>query len=382
MKAKIISVIFIFAFTLMLLIPTTFVDFNGGGVSEKENRMLASRPYLSKLGLSPSEFVRKFDDWFSDNVGFREYLIDCYKNTWTKLENNVQYTDGQYVMLIGEQGHHYFAYTDGWMISKFQGKPFVSEEQLQGLVNGLNQAKHYLDERGIPLIVMFCVDKETIYPEFYPKSIKRGPEPIQLDIITDYVTAHTDVDLFTIKDCLFSAKKEFPVFDKVGDVSILSHYNEIGAFFAYQELMKHINVYMPEIEAFLIEDIIITYADRGLYQNIPDVRLKQDVTYKLLEADFFDDVPLGNPSQGIAFENKDCSLPTILLLRDSYAGGGTFLSRYIPEHFGKTILIHRANMEHLKNYIERFQPDIVLFESAERELSGFANCAASLQKFE
>ena len=383
MKTKVADVIFVVAFMLLLLIPTVLIDPIGGGVSEKENRMLASRPALVDLRKSPSDFIRRFDEWFSDNVGFRELFIDYYNNIRVKLENNVQYADGQYLMLIGEQGHHYFAHTNGWMISKFQGKPFVSEEQLQGLVNGLNQAKQYLGRRGIPLIVMFCTDKETIYPEYYPKSIMRGPEPIQLDIITDYVTDHTDVDLFNIKNCLLSAKESYPVFDSNGDAAgILSHYNEIGAFLAYQELMKHINAYMPEMKAFTTSDIDIAYVDRGIYQNIPEVQLKRGVTYKRLEANFFDGIPLGHPSQGVAFENEDASLPTILLMRDSYAGNGTYISRYIPEHFGKTIMIHFANMEYLDDYIEHFHPDIVVFESAERELGEFSNFMANLQNLD
>lgn len=356
-----------------------FINLYGGTISEKENRMLATRPPISYMFQHPRDFIRQFDDWFSDNVGFRENFIDYYK-LFAKLENNAQYTDGQYLMLIGEEGHHYFANTNGWMISKFQGKPFVSEEQLTGLANGLNKAKQYLDDKGIPLIVMFCTDKEEIYPEYYPKSIKRGSGPTQLDLITEYVKNHTDVDLFNLKECLLSAKQSYPVFDKVGDAAgILSHYNEIGAFFAYQELMKHIKTYMPEMEVFTLNDIDITYAERGIYHNIPDVNLKHEVAYSRLESDFFENVPLGNPSQGVAFENKDLTLPTVLIMRDSYAGNATFFSRYIPEHFGKTILIHWANMANLESYIEYFKPDIVVFESAERALGEFSNCVSSLQ---
>jgi len=384
MRTKVIDIAFIVAFAFMLLMPMVFVEPSGGGVSEKENRMLASRPALVDLRKSPSDFIKRFDNWFSDNVWFRECLIDYYHNTLVKLENNVQYTDGQYLMLIGEQGHHYFAHTNGWMISKFQGKPFVSEEQIKGLVDGLNKAKNYLAKRGIPLVVMFCVDKETIYPEYYPKSIKRGPEPIQLDIITDYITNHTNVDLFNIKNCLLSEKGSYSVFNKEGDTSILSHYSEIGAFFAYQELIKHINAYMPPIEAFSIGDVYITFDNRGVYQNIAYVQLMKDITHKRIGADFFDGVPLDNPSQGVAFKNRDSSLPTILLMRDSYAGNKDFdyLSRYIPEHFGNTIMIHWRNLKYLNEYVEYFQPDIVVFESAERELAGFSNCVAQLQQLD
>jgi hypothetical protein len=331
----------------------------------------------------PRDFIRMFDDWFSDNVGFRENFIDYYKEI-TKLENSLhhvqQYKDGQFLMLIGEQGHHYFAYTNGWMVSKFQGKTFLTEKQLHGLTNGLNKAKQYLGEKGIPFIVMFCADKETIYPEFYPKSIMRGLEPDHLDRITSYVSDNTNVDIFNIKESLIARKNDYMLYNKnIGD---LTHYNEIGAFFAYQELMKHINTYMPQIKALTLNDINIIYTDESVYQNNPDIYLKHNLTHKKIEEDFFNTVPLNHPSHGVAFENDDTTLPTILFMRDSYMGHTNFdnyLCKYIPEHFSKTILIHWANIANLKSYVEYFKPDIVVFESAERELGRFSNSVSNLQ---
>jgi len=161
----------------------------------------------------------------------------------------------------------------------------------------------------------------------------------------------------------------------MGDKFILLHYNEIGAFFAYQELMKHITVYMPEMKPFTLDDVVITYADRGSYPNIPDVQLKKALAYKRLAADIYD----GLPSEGLAFENEDASLPTILLMGDSYAGYGSYISRYIPEHFGRTVMAHWSYMEFLDQYIERFQPDMVLFVTAEWTLASFADSASRLQ---
>ena len=378
MKKKILHASFAVVFVAMLLTPLAFVNRHGGRESPTENRMLAARPQLAVLFGSPGDFIRQFDAWFSDNIGFREGLIALHKIA-KKLENNVQYTDGQYIMLIGEQGHRYFAYTDGWMIRKYAGKHFVTGELLRGLSDGLGKARQYLEEKGIPFVVMLCADKEMIYPEYYPKSIVRGPEPIELETITDHLKNDRGIDAFNIRDCLLAAKGDYPVFDKVGDVT---HYNEIGAFFAYQELMKHIIAYMPEMEAFTIDDVDITYSDSDIEPGTPDVRLKRGTTYKRLDPSFFDAVPLVHPSHGVAFENEDASLPTILLMRDSYAGDGNYFSRYIPEHFGKTIMIWWSDMAYFAEYVKAFEPDVVAFESAERELGGFAGHVMGLQNLE
>jgi len=376
---RILNGIFIALFMAMLALPLISVDLSSDRVSIQENRMLAQRPSLADIKSQPEIFIRRFDDWFKDSTGFREQLIMFYhvmsKNKWLNGIHRTMYTDGQYLYLIGEQGHHYFAHTGGKLISKFQGKQFVTDNQLTNMAAKLEEVKTYLDKQGIPLIVMFCTDKESIHPEFYPKSIKRGPEPIQLDVITGYLQEHTGVDVFNIRQALLAEKDNFLLYNvSSGD---LTHYNEIGAFFAYRELMRHINIYLPEITSYELDDVSINYDKNG----IPAVSIKTGTIYRKLNPSFFNDVNLRRPFalENEAYEKIVSESPVILLLRDSYAAEA-YIGKYLANHFGKTIMIHWSNMGHFEEYIDRYKPDIVVFESAERELDGFANCVAGTPK--
>jgi hypothetical protein len=359
----------------MLALPLVSVDLSSDRVSAMENRMLANRPSVADIKDRPGIFVRQFDEWFKDSTGFRERLLVLYKavneNKW--LNNVVQYTDGLYVYLIGEKGHHYFADTDGWMISKFQGKEFLSGEQLSGMAAKLEEVKTYLDNKDIPLIVMFCIDKETIYPEFYPKSIKRGPEPVQLDVITEYLKQNTSVDVFNIRQALLAEKDTNLLY--VVSSGDLTHYTQIGAFFAYRELMKHINVYFPQIIPYELDVIDISYSKNG----VPNVKLKSGFAYQKLDASFFDDVDPVLLSTGRirGYENINSDLPIILFFHDSYASEN-FIGKYFAQKFGKAIFIHFSHINHIDDYISQFKPDIVIFESAERQIDGFANCVVGI----
>jgi hypothetical protein len=345
----------------MLALPLVFADLSSDRVSVPENRMLANRPSFSDIKHSPGTFIRQFDGWFKDSTGFRERLIKLYqvidKNKW--LNNVVQYTDGQYVYLIGEKGHHYFAHVNGFMIPKFQGKRFLSDEQLANMADKLEMVKTYLDGKGIPLVVMFCTDKESVYPEFYPKSIKRGPDPIQLEIITNYLQEKTSVDIFNIRQAMLAGKDANLLY--VVSSGDLTHYTQIGAFFAYRELMKHINIHFPGIVPFELNDIDISYDEK----ERPVVSLKEEIRYKRLEPEF--------AWESDVYQNIESKLPVILCLRDSYFAE-EFIGKYLAQHFGKANLIHFANISHIEEYVTRYKPDIVVFESAERELGGFANC--------
>jgi hypothetical protein len=336
--------------------------------------MLANHPPVSDLKNHPGDFIRSFDVWFKDSTGFRERLIKLYqvidKNKW--LNAVVRYTDGQYVYIIGEQGHHYFA-GGGELIFKFQGKQFLSDEQLSGIAGKLEEVKTYLDSKGIPLVVMFCTDKESVYSEYYPKSIKRGPEPIQLDIITNYLQEHTSVDVFNIRQALLAEKNNYPLYlVSSGD---LTHYTEIGAFFAYRELMKHINKSLPEIVSYELSDIDIIYNEK----EIPTVSLKTEKSYKKLDTSFFDDVELFRPFtwENRSYENINPNLPTILIFCDSYASEN-LIGKYFAQSFGKAIFIHFLNLGYFEEIINWYKPDIVVFESAERQLGWFANCVIGI----
>ena len=381
---RILNFVFIAVFMAMLTIPLVFVDLSSDRVSVLENRMLARRPALADMKNQPEIFIRRFDNWFKDSTGFREQLIVFYnvmsKNKWLNGIHRYIYTDGQYIYLIGEQGHHYFAHVGGKLISKFQGKQFISDDQLANMAAKLEEIKTYLGKQGIPLIVMFCTDKESIYPEFYPKSIKRGPEPIQLDVITSYLQENTDVDIFNIRQALLAEKDNFLLYyiiDAMSFTGDFAHYNEIGAFFAYRELMKHINIYLPELTSYGLEDVDLHYGEKGE----PYVSLKTDIVYKRHDASFFDDINVARPFtwENVVYENTDSDLPVILFLCDSYSAE-YYIGKYFANQFGKTIMIHYSNINKIEEYIEKFKPDIIVFESAERELRVFANYVAGIPK--
>ena len=196
MKTKLLSVVFIAIFMLTLLLPMVFADINGGAVSEKENRILAPRPPVSYMFKYPGDFIKQFDDWFLDNLGYREQIIALYNMINTSISNNY-YLDGESVVFIGKHGHHFHSHYNQ-ITPIYQGKPWLEEVELNELSTHLIEINNYLMEKSIPFIIMFCADKESIYPEFYPDFVIRGSEPTSLDKIIDYLKGHTTIDLFCI----------------------------------------------------------------------------------------------------------------------------------------------------------------------------------------
>jgi len=361
---RIVRCFFIILFITMLALPLIFVDLSKDRISFQESRMLAKFPDMNDLKHHQGQFIRDFDKWFKDRTGFRNQLLELYNvmgmNKWM---DSVMYKEGDFVYLIGENGHHFFVREDD-----FPGNEILSDEQLANMANKLEKIKVYLDKKGIPFVVMFCADKESIYSEYYPKSIMRKQTFNQLDAVTNYIKEHTSVDVFNIRQALIAEKDNYLIYPvSSGD---LQHYTEIGAFFAYRELMKHINIYFPDIVPFDLNDIVISYDKK--YKRIlePDVTLKKEL-YNKLDMSFFDgiNVRLKFPWDYVAYENIDANLPEILVFRDSYCGyfiegyEKKFLTQFIAANFGKAIFTHNMNLGHFEEYVDKYKPDIIVFES-------------------
>jgi len=380
---RVLNGIFIAIFMAMLMLPLIFVDFSQDRVSVQENRMLANLPQLIDIKEHPETFVQDLDAWFKDSTGFREQLIGFYnmmaKNTWF---NSIWLSNGKINYLVGKQGHYYFAslksfgdLNSNWM-NVFQGKKILPDNQLANMAVKLEEVKTYLDRKGVPMIIMFNTMKEFVYPEFYPELLKRGPEPIPLDVITQYLQENTSVDVFNIRQALLAEKNNYMLYEYDRSHGDLTHYNEIGAFFAYRELMRHINIYFPEITPYELSDIVIDYDTVGM----PHISLKKEKKYKRLDASFFDGISLSDLAIkewigfNEAYENIESDLPVILFLRTSFSAEN-YIGKYIANHFGRVIMLHFEHMEHIEEYIDRFKPDIVVFETVDRLLDLFAAAA-------
>jgi len=154
----------------------------------------------------------------------------------------------------------------------------------------------------------------------------------------------------------------------------LTHYNYTGAFFAYRELMKHINAYFPEIVPFELKNIDISNNEQGE----TDYSIKTDITYKVLDPSFFDNIPVSDINLAYfncAYLNTNPDLPTVLFLRTSYS---SLLGPLVAQHFNKTIMTHFMNMRHLEKYVNLWNPDIVIFETVEYQLNYFADAVIGI----
>src|SRR5262249_21747021 len=104
------------------------------------------------------------------------------------------------------------------------------------------QARHdWLAQRGIPYVVLIAPDKQTVYPEHLPHSLKRRTESnSHLDQLLAYLRAHTTVQVLDVRAAMHEAKARERLYDYTD-----SHWNGRGAYVAYDGLIEALSPQFP-----------------------------------------------------------------------------------------------------------------------------------------
>lgn len=97
---KILKSIFIGIFFLTITVPLLCINWKGGRVAEFENRFLAQQAYFfEEDGTVNKDFFTDFEEWFGDNIGFRNQFIATNAQLqyylFNRLEENGLYMLGQ-----------------------------------------------------------------------------------------------------------------------------------------------------------------------------------------------------------------------------------------------------------------------------------------------
>src|SRR5579862_5989784 len=139
--------------------------------------------------------------------------------------------------------------TDGFFL-KFD--PPLSERVLNG--EGLATWKSYLEHRqqwlsakGIKFLFVVAPDKESVYPEFLPPTIKSTSAQLAVDQLARYLReTHSSVDLLSLREPLLDARtrEQERLYYKQD-----SHWNSLGAYYGYEAIIRRLSQWFPTLKA-------------------------------------------------------------------------------------------------------------------------------------
>jgi len=265
---------------------------------------------------------------------------------------------------------------DGWLflarhnnvLAQYRGICRFSKQELRKWVDAMVLRKRWLADRGIPFIVVIPPNKHTVYPEKLPDCIGPVVGPTPMDQLATYIHKSGELDLVDLRKPVREAKKKGRVFFKTD-----SHWNDLGGFAGYREVMKRIRTYFPRVKSLEMKNFGIKMkswkGDLVKMLHLPDNVVHE--TAPFLIPKFASHVRRcksihEKKRRGMMryyFEADYPQLPGVLIFHDSFIWG---MCKFIKESVGRTVLVHHSGLGFDTKVVEKEKPDIVIYEVVER----------------
>jgi len=365
-------------FAAFISLPLCLSAFDIGRTSEEqmlsaERRKPAERPPTPSSSAALESFPEKFELWFDDAFGGRSPLLLMNARTKVRLFRTSPYPKN---VILGKNGWLFLG--PRWLnpVEQYRGVDKFSESELVAWTNSMRSRSEWLAARGVPMILVLAPGKHEIYPEMLPGWAREARRPKRVDQVAEILRDST-IHYVDPTDSLIAGKSTAPTYYATD-----SHWNSYGAFVAYKGTLDYLEEEFPH----------------KVLRNLADepYRLKEELGEGLrlsamlgFSSDDFTDLSVDVMIPGVPapVEMLDSSgrhvrnirsgeIPTartlvvrqptfsngakVLVLRDSFT---TSMSPFLSQSFGEAVYLSwdSPGGSEMTSFIERFQPDIVLF---------------------
>lgn len=335
----------------------------------EEKRALASRPALPRTLTALAALPRAYDAYFADHFGFRSLLARlsariafCWLHT--------KPPDQAEVMV---ERDNWLEYTGNDTLAFIEGRNRFTDPELQRWVTSLRQRQRWLAERGILYLVVLVPGKFSIYPEQLPAWIRPPLLGNRGDQLVAALRAYPEVSLIDLRTAVREAKPIALLYQPTD-----THWNTIGAYFAYHEIMKTVARWFPGSPptpqtAFDVAwgndpggDLAVLLNVQGLVNGVrPWIALRGGAHFRTVPDPTYAKLRRWlNLEEPVVTECPGAPIPRAVVFRDSYANA---LLPHLSEHFGRAVYLWIQDFD--SGVIDRERPSIVIQEWAERLLS-------------
>ena len=134
----------------------------------------------------------------------------------------------------GKNGWLFFkTISDGNALADYQGTDYFSEEKKKATLDKLQEINEYLKSDNIDLTLLVIPNKENIYYRYMPDDIERISDISRTDILIDYLKKNSKLNIVYPKNVMIAASNKIQIWHEFD-----SHWNQVGAFIAVQEMLK------------------------------------------------------------------------------------------------------------------------------------------------
>ncbi|MBN2048088.1 MAG: hypothetical protein JW750_09615 [Anaerolineaceae bacterium] len=338
---------------------------------------------LFASSLPTSELMFGAEGGFWDHFGripnaYQSFLAQHFslKDAFLRFKHDFQYgilQENRFPIVLGGQ-NGWLYYTGERNMEDYQNAFPISDDELMKIYSNLEQINRSLTRQGKKLIVVIAPNRETIYPDYLPSGVNPvNNTPDRLDQVLAYMEKmHAQTTILDLREPLLAAKEAgHQVYFKTD-----THWNQYGAFIAYQEICKEIQKDYPEHVCHGRDEWEIEYIQYSgdMVKLMPtNLTIEESIPnfVPLFEAKAVQDPP--DPLTRDRYEFVYSELPegsaplTLVEFRDSFSMD---LLKFLREDFQKAV--YEWNFNWNRDLVEEYDPDVVIIEVVERYIHALA----------
>ncbi len=362
-----LNYVLIAVFWAGILLPLVFTTWDGGSAVEK--RQLAPFPGIPRNLDALRAFPGSFEAFYRDHFGFREQLVYLYNVLNVRL--GVSPTEK---VLVGQDGWFFYANPEaGNVIQDYRNNDPLTPTELAAWQTDLEQKHRWLRDQGVAYLFVLAPNKHTVYGEYLPDYITKVGAQSRADQLLSLLGTQTEVPVLDLRPVMFAATGDGPLlYDKTS-----THWNGWGANIAQHAIATALAAQIPAIQPvrYLVtdfryqlgggdEDLAVMMSVGDAFSQ-PSPRLA--IELPACEQQILEDEPYRYRSQR-PFQTTCHGASAIhaVIFHDSFF---VALQPYVSTYFQRATYVWRQpDMAALQSYVEKYHPQVVIEQRAERYL--------------
>jgi alginate O-acetyltransferase complex protein AlgJ len=336
-------------------------------LKSQENRILATQPELKPATLSGLwKYIQDYQNYFNDNFGFRNVFIRI--NSFINLKIFGVSPTPLPDIVAGKEGWLFYNNpNDGSSLNDYYGLAGFTFHRLSAIKQNMTRLRREVASRNILLILAIAPSKHTVYEEYLPTRVAmmKGNLSRVDQLRSVWGEDDTYASFIDARRLLAAAKREmkYPLYYKTD-----THWNNLGAFLVYSEIMKEVKARYPKVEALTLTDfslssIQVPGRDLAGMMNMASLMSDTEVTLKPLRPSVakYSNAPYAFRT-AIRSEIRDYKGPHVVAFGDSFLA---YLIPYLSESFSRGLYL-AAPLTIDFSVIDKEKPNVVIVELVER----------------
>lgn len=356
-KKKVADIIFSLAFVAIITIPLLCMNRAEYVESELENRVLTGWPGWGFNG----EYNQWYGHYAEDRIGFREEAIVFF----SKATHCLFHEFVEDMHMYGKEDYVFPA--DEGYIKSYQHLN-TDENLVDSLAVYLENTNEYLKAKNIPFVFMVCLDKKSVYGEYFPDYIHvKKDETGTLELLKEKLDKAGVPYVIPVEE-FREAAKTTQLYNRKYDSA---HWNDLGALYGLKLVGEKFRQLGSSAPVLSEKDYQLSYVEME-YMEFVDIPIHEQVPYyTLLEKPELKTgeslIQALKKVEGTSiqhYKNPNAkSDETILIFHDSFLQSN---KKFFVDIYKEVYLVSRQNYEGIQYYVNILQPDLVLYENAER----------------